>query len=113
MSEAADDADYKATTHVLCRKALPYPITRRAADTLEMRIVLYDALETAAIAFPQGGRMKDARGRAKREAEYYAGNPLRTCPICGRYYTSAKSEVCSVACFEKSKKSTNDEKLKT
>jgi hypothetical protein len=51
--------------------------------------------------FPQGGRMKDARGRAKREAEYYASNPLRTCPVCGRYYTSAKSPACSAACLAK------------
>jgi hypothetical protein len=44
-------------------------------------------------------RTPEALPRPNRN--YYAGNPLRSCPICGRYYTSAKSEVCSIACLEK------------
>ena len=28
--------------------------------------------------------MKDVRGRAKREDEYYRANPLRYCQVCGR-----------------------------
>jgi hypothetical protein len=48
--------------------------------------------------------MKDIRGQAKREAEYYASNPIQACPVCGRYFTRRGSgELCSIACAEKSK----------
>jgi len=85
MSDADDDDD-SATTWVLCRKALPYPITRPAADTLEMRIVLYDELELVATRDPDLSHRKLAKdSKTKRTAAWmaslYLSNLVRGCAV--------------------------------
>ena len=45
--------------------------------------------------------MRNIRGQAKRETEYYRSNPLQRCQVCGRLFTlHAKDRVCSIACAE-------------
>jgi len=39
--------------------------------------------------------MKDIRGQAKREKEYYASNPLQQCVVCGRWFCRRRDNVCA------------------
>jgi hypothetical protein len=46
--------------------------------------------------------MRDSRGRAKREKEYYAGRDRpQACRVCGRWFTIRHDDVCSVTCKAK------------
>jgi len=46
--------------------------------------------------------MKDVRGRAKREAEFYRGRDhLQACRVCGRWFTIRRDDVCSAVCKAK------------
>jgi hypothetical protein len=48
--------------------------------------------------------MKDIRGAAKREDEYYRSHPIQHCRICRRPFIRRKGDdICSIACLEKSK----------
>ena len=49
-----------------------------------------------------GNTGSDERGRRKREREYLAGNPVKACRICHRWFTKhARGDVCSVDCLRK------------
>jgi len=39
---------------------------------------------------------KDERGRGKANRQFYAGNPLQQCQVCGRLFVKRKDKVCSV-----------------
>ena len=45
--------------------------------------------------------MKDIRGAAKREDEYYRANPLQRCQVCGRLFVKRRDNVCSRNCLAK------------
>jgi hypothetical protein len=47
--------------------------------------------------------MKDVRGRAKREAEYYRANPVQACQVWGRLFVKRREAICSIACQERAK----------
>jgi hypothetical protein len=47
--------------------------------------------------------MKDIRGAAKREREFYSRANLQQCSVCGRWFCRRKDNVCSISCLEKSK----------
>jgi predicted nucleic acid-binding Zn ribbon protein len=42
--------------------------------------------------------MRNIRGQAKTEAEYYRSNPLQHCQICGRLFVKRQETVCSREC---------------
>jgi predicted nucleic acid-binding Zn ribbon protein len=45
--------------------------------------------------------MRNARGQAKTEAEFYRSNPLQRCQICGKLFVKRAEKVCSRECLEK------------
>ena len=45
--------------------------------------------------------MKDVRGRAKRETEFYRANPVVHCRVCGRLMCRRKEAICSRDCLAK------------
>lgn len=48
--------------------------------------------------------MKDIRGAAKREREFYGRNPVMQCFVCRRWFIKrAAGEVCSMSCAERAK----------
>ena len=45
--------------------------------------------------------LKDARGLAKAERQFFARHGLQACIICGRYFTKRAERVCSMSCAAK------------
>jgi hypothetical protein len=48
--------------------------------------------------------VRNARGQAKREREFYGRENLQKCAVCGRLFVRRKDNVCSIACSEKARK---------
>ena len=45
--------------------------------------------------------MKDIRGQAKKEAEFYRSHPLQRCQVCGRLFVKRRDTTCSRECLAK------------
>ena len=52
--------------------------------------------------------MKDIRGQAQKEAEYYRSNPLQRCQVCGRLFIKRREAVCSRECAAKLEQQAKD-----
>jgi len=56
--------------------------------------------------------MRNSRGQAKKEHEYYRSNPLQRCQVCGRLFIKRRKTVCSRECLAKLEERIRQQKAK-